>query len=164
MLMRVLPRRDRLTEVVSGAWLIWLVAGATLLKLWPDKSYFLSETRRSAVAYKTALGVALSLGDPVGPDEELEGTVRAFLRFCSDNGWKVAFHQVLPDLPGLYDRLGFQAVKIGEVAVVDLGVPLERAVLASVLFRVVYYLIPFLAALGLYCQLARDAARSPARL
>jgi phosphatidylglycerol lysyltransferase len=89
-------------------------------KLWPDKSYFFSETRRSVVAYRTALGVALSLGDPVGPDEELEGTVGAFLHVCSDNGWKVAFHQVPPDLLGLYDRLGFQALKIGEVAVVDL--------------------------------------------
>jgi hypothetical protein len=35
MLMRVLRRRDRLTEVVSGAWPIRLVAGATLLNgLW----------------------------------------------------------------------------------------------------------------------------------
>jgi uncharacterized protein (TIRG00374 family) len=45
-----------------------------------------------------------------------------------------------------------------------LGVPFEQAVLAAVLFRVVYYLIPFGAALGLYWHLASDAARPPARL
>jgi uncharacterized protein (TIRG00374 family) len=37
-----------------------------------------------------------------------------------------------------------------------LGVPLEQAVLASVLFRVVYYFIPFLISLTFYWRLLRD--------
>lgn len=89
-------------------------------KLWPDKSYFFSDTRRSFIAYRTAFGVALGLGDPSGPEEEIEAIVIAFRRFCHDNGWRVAFHHVLPDLRPMYARLGFHVLKIGEVAVVDL--------------------------------------------
>ena len=41
------------------------------------------------------------------------------------------------------------------------GVPLESAVLATVLFRVVYYLIPFGLSLPLYYQLLRQAHQPP---
>jgi uncharacterized protein (TIRG00374 family) len=41
-----------------------------------------------------------------------------------------------------------------------LGVPLQKAVLASILFRVVYYLIPYLASLGFYWRLLRQVGRT----
>jgi uncharacterized protein (TIRG00374 family) len=40
-----------------------------------------------------------------------------------------------------------------------LGVPLQKAVLASILFRVVYYLVPYLVSLGFYGWLLRKVAR-----
>jgi uncharacterized protein (TIRG00374 family) len=40
-----------------------------------------------------------------------------------------------------------------------LGVPLQKAVLASILFRVVYYLIPYLVSLGFYWRLLRQVAQ-----
>jgi phosphatidylglycerol lysyltransferase len=89
-------------------------------KLWPDKSYFFSEDRESFVAYKTSQNVAIALGDPVGPDQDLEDVTRAFLRHCSENGWSIAFHEVLPGLLPLYRRLGLRVLKIGEEAIVDL--------------------------------------------
>jgi hypothetical protein len=36
-----------------------------------------------------------------------------------------------------------------------LGVPFEQAVLAAILFRAVYYLIPFLISLGFYWRLLK---------
>jgi len=90
-------------------------------KLWPDKSYFFSEDRRSVIAYRAAWSVALSLGDPVGPDEALSRMIGEFTGFCADRGWKVAFHQVLPDLLPIYREFGFHVLKIGEEAIVDLG-------------------------------------------
>jgi len=96
-------------------------SSSDFFKLWPDKSYFFSSSRRCFIAYKTALSVAISLGDPVGPDGELEDTTRAFLHFCADNGWTVAFHQVLPDLLAIYRSLDLQVLKIGEEAVVDIN-------------------------------------------
>ena len=89
-------------------------------KLWPDKSYFFSEDRESFIAYKTSQNVAIALGDPTGPEQELYDTTLAFVRHCTDNGWGVAFHQVLPDLLPIYRRLGLQVLKIGEEAIIDL--------------------------------------------
>ncbi len=87
-------------------------------KVWPDKSYFFSDTRKSFVSYKTVLSVAFSLGDPVGPDDELEKATSSFLRYCSDNGWLVAF--LIPDMLPIYARLGLSELKIGKEAIVDL--------------------------------------------
>ena len=87
-------------------------------KVWPDKSYFFSDTRKSFVSYKTVMSVAFSLGDPVGPEDESESAASSFLRFCSDNGWLVAF--LLPDVLPMYERLGLSRLKIGKEAIVDL--------------------------------------------
>jgi len=87
-------------------------------KVWPAKSYFFSESRRSFVAYATFRGVALSLGDPSGPEDELEDVTGSFLRHCFNNGWGVCF--LFPDLVPMYRRLGLSLLKIGEEAVVDL--------------------------------------------
>lgn len=89
-------------------------------KLWPDKSYFFSPSRSSVVAYRSAWSVAVSLGDPVGPGDELPALIEGFSRFCGDHGWKTAFHQVLPDLLPVYRGHGFYVLKIGEEALVDL--------------------------------------------
>jgi phosphatidylglycerol lysyltransferase len=89
-------------------------------KLSTDKSYFFSADRRCCVAYHAALGVAIGLGDPVGPREGLQAVVRDFVQYCSDNGWSAAFHQVQPELLSLYRACGLQALKIGEEAVVEL--------------------------------------------
>jgi lysylphosphatidylglycerol synthetase-like protein (DUF2156 family) len=73
------------------------------------------------IAYRTAWSVAVSLGDPVGPDDRLGALVPAFAAFCAENGWKPAFHQVLPDLLPAYGSLGFGVLKIGEEVMVDLA-------------------------------------------
>jgi phosphatidylglycerol lysyltransferase len=65
-------------------------------KTWPDKSYFFSSSRASVVAYGVAWSVAVSLGDPVGPVDELEPLILSFVSFCAGNGWRAAFQEVLP--------------------------------------------------------------------
>jgi phosphatidylglycerol lysyltransferase len=87
-------------------------------KVWADKSYFFSDNGRSFVSFRVAYGTALALGDPVGPGEELEETLRSFLRLCSDQGWLAAF--LFPDQVPLYLTLGLTALKVGEEAIVDL--------------------------------------------
>jgi phosphatidylglycerol lysyltransferase len=89
-------------------------------KLWPDKSYFFAPDQQCCIAYKTVWGVAVCLGDPVGASQELGPTVQLFLDFCAGNGWEAAFHQVQPDLLGIYRTHGLSVLKIGEEAVVDL--------------------------------------------
>lgn len=87
----------------------------------PDKSYYFSADEQSFLAYRVGRGFAVVLGDPVGPEEAVEGIVRGFSRFCDDNGWGVAFHQATPDYLDVYERCGFKKLKIGDDAIVDLA-------------------------------------------
>ncbi|MBA3713118.1 MAG: bifunctional lysylphosphatidylglycerol flippase/synthetase MprF [Pyrinomonadaceae bacterium] len=89
-------------------------------KLWSDKSYYFSASGNSFLAYAVGNSYAMALADPVGVEEEIEPLVRAFVGFCQDNDWSVAFHQTLPDLLPVYQRLGFRKLKIGDEATVDL--------------------------------------------
>ena len=91
-----------------------------LFKLWPDKSYFFSPSKRSVIAYRVAGNTAIALGDPVGPEAEIGPTVREFLKMCHENGWAVAFYQTLPDFVPVYLRLRLKKLKIGDDAMVDL--------------------------------------------
>src|SRR5262245_1641564 len=89
-------------------------------KLWPNKSYFFSPSRRCFIAYSVGANFAVALADPVGPPEEIAETVGGFRRFCEDNGWGVAFYQTLPDFLPIYRSLGLKKLKIGDAAIVDL--------------------------------------------
>ena len=89
-------------------------------KLWPDKSYFFSASRRSFLAYRVGLNFALVLADPVGPDEEILQIIRSFSEHCEKNDWRLAFHQTLPDFLPLYRELKFKKLKIGDEAIVNL--------------------------------------------
>lgn len=90
-------------------------------KLWPDKSYFFSPSRQSFIAYRVGANYALALADPVGPEEEMEATIRGFVAFCQEHDWGVAFHQVLPNFLPVYKNLGLRKLKVGEDAIVDLS-------------------------------------------
>jgi phosphatidylglycerol lysyltransferase len=89
-------------------------------KCWPDRSFFFSPSRNCFVSYRVAVNFALVLGDPVGPEDEIEGTISAFADFCDENDWGVAFYQTLPDFLELYLKHGFKKLKIGDVGIVDL--------------------------------------------
>jgi phosphatidylglycerol lysyltransferase len=90
-------------------------------KLWPDKTYFFNSTRDCFIAYSVGGDFAIALGDPVGPEEKIEETLRAFRRYCEDSGWGVAFHQTLPDFLPYYRHAGFKKLKIGDDALIDLA-------------------------------------------
>jgi phosphatidylglycerol lysyltransferase len=92
-----------------------------LFKLWPDKSYFFSPSRRCVIAYRVADNIAIALGDPVGPEAEIGATAREFLEMCRENGWAVAFYQTLPDFLPLYRSSRLKKLKIGDDAMVDLS-------------------------------------------
>ncbi len=87
----------------------------------PDKSYFFSSGEECFLAYRVGRSLAVVLGDPVGPEAALEGIVQDFTRFCEDNGWGVAFYQVMPDYLDVYQSLGFKKLKVGDDAIVDLS-------------------------------------------
>lgn len=89
-------------------------------KLLPDKSYVFSATKNCGAAYKTTLDVAIHLGDPIGPEDELPGFLRSFVSMCHTNGWTVAFMQTTDRNLDLFRSVGLNVLKIGEDAIVDL--------------------------------------------
>lgn len=115
--LRTLPQeRDRARRIVD----LHGRSSLDFFKTWPDKSFYFGPDGTTVIAYRAAWGFAVGLGDPVGPEPGREPCVRAFLQFCAGNGWRVAFHQTLPELLPVYRKLGLSVLKIGEEALVDL--------------------------------------------
>ncbi|MFN7932678.1 MAG: phosphatidylglycerol lysyltransferase domain-containing protein [Bryobacteraceae bacterium] len=85
-----------------------------------DKSYFFTANGLCFLGYRVAGNYALALGDPVGPEEEIESAVREFRDFCRARGWRVGFHQVSAERLPTFEALGFQRLKVGDDAIVDL--------------------------------------------
>jgi phosphatidylglycerol lysyltransferase len=90
-------------------------------KIAGDKSFFFEPDHACFIGYCVAWGFAIGLGDPVGERTAIEPALSAFVRAARDNGWRVAFHQVGPDLLPVYRGLGLHVLKIGEEAMVELG-------------------------------------------
>ncbi len=102
-----------------------------------DKSYFWSETGRTIISYRVVRGVALALGDPIGPREEHAQVLQAFLSFCRQQDWSIALYQASERSHFLCQEGGLNAYKIGEEALIDvsrftlqgkLGAPVRHAV------------------------------------
>jgi phosphatidylglycerol lysyltransferase len=84
-----------------------------------DKSYFFSEGG-SVIAYVAKSAIGLALGDPVGPPADCYPALQAFQKFCAGNDWQPAFYQTLQENLDIYRQAHFQALCIGQEAIVDL--------------------------------------------
>jgi phosphatidylglycerol lysyltransferase len=89
------------------------------LALLDDKSYYFS-SGGSVIAFVVKGRVGLALGDPIGPPEDAPESILEFSRQCLTNDWLPAFYQALPDNLEHYRSAGFQALQIGQEAIVDL--------------------------------------------
>lgn len=61
-----------------------------------DKTYYWSETGRSFIAYRLVQGIAMMLGDPVGPDDEALPLLDAFIQHCRRQDWVLAAYLASP--------------------------------------------------------------------
>ena len=87
--------------------------------LFEDKSYFFSPGG-SVLAFVAKGGIALVLGDPIGPQGDEESAIPAFKNFCLRNDWRPCFYQVRPDYLKTYKANGFNAINIGQEGIVEL--------------------------------------------
>lgn len=93
------------------------IARFTLLE---DKAYYFTPGG-TVFAYVVKRGIALVLGDPIGPDSDFNKALNDFKEFCSRNDWQIAFYQAMPDNLNRYRSHGFQALCVGHEAIVDLN-------------------------------------------
>lgn len=87
--------------------------------LFDDKSYYFNQSG-SVVAFVAKGRVAVALGDPVGPPEDLPAAIVGFKEHCARNDWSPAFYQTQADTVDHYRAAGFDALCIGHEAIVDL--------------------------------------------
>ncbi|MCA9792318.1 MAG: bifunctional lysylphosphatidylglycerol flippase/synthetase MprF [Candidatus Eremiobacteraeota bacterium] len=85
-----------------------------------DKAYFFT-SGGSVVAYLVKGRVALALGDPIGPAQDLGRAIAEFSEFCKPRDWDPAFVQVLPEGLPEYEQAGFASLGLGDEAVVMLA-------------------------------------------
>jgi len=124
MLLRpVLNRRIATDDERARAWEIVRAHGRTSTArytLFDDKHFFFASDN-SFISYALENRVALTLGDPIGPPDSISASISAFKLFCAPNDWLPAFFQVLPDHLDIYKAAGFDALSLGQEAVVDLA-------------------------------------------
>ncbi len=82
-----------------------------------DKQWFF--TGQSLIAYRVVRGVAVVSGDPVGPPEETEATIGAFLSHARSRGWRVAILGASDRFLSVYRRCGLHPIYHGDEAVID---------------------------------------------
>jgi lysylphosphatidylglycerol synthetase-like protein (DUF2156 family) len=87
---------------------------------WTGNRYWFSGDGRHAVAYRDANGVALTLGEPIGPEEGALEAAREFALHCDDVGLTPAFYAVSGSFAAsLSTGRPWPSVTIGEDTLLD---------------------------------------------
>ncbi|MEP6896366.1 MAG: phosphatidylglycerol lysyltransferase domain-containing protein, partial [Chloroflexota bacterium] len=124
MLLRpVLNRRNASEDERARAWEIVRAHGRTSIArytLFDDKHFYFASDN-SLISYTLENRVALALGGPIGPLDEIPASISAFKLFCAPNDWLPAFFLVLPDHLEAYKAAGFDTLLLGQEAIVDLS-------------------------------------------
>ncbi|MDO9397923.1 MAG: DUF2156 domain-containing protein [Herbiconiux sp.] len=71
-----------------------------------------------AVAYRVVNDVAITTGDPLGPEPTHPATALAFSAFCADHGWTPAFYSVGSPLRDALRAEGWSSLQVAEETVV----------------------------------------------
>lgn len=87
-------------------------------KLKKDKSIFIFQD--TLIAYKICGGDIVVLGDPVGPESQIGMAISSFNDFCKEHGWQLSFFQTSDRQLKAFSDGGFDRIKIGSEAIVDL--------------------------------------------
>ena len=87
-------------------------------KLQEGKASFIY--KNTLIVYRICAGDVIALGDPVGPEDEIEEAIKSFDNFCSEHGWKLSFFQCSNAYLEKYTSAKYEKIKIGSEAIVDL--------------------------------------------
>jgi lysyl-tRNA synthetase class 2 len=73
------------------------------------------------VPYRAVRGIALVSGDPIGPPEQVQAAVEAFLAYAHSRGWRVAILGASEAFLTLYQAAGLRELYHGDEAVIEVG-------------------------------------------
>jgi lysylphosphatidylglycerol synthetase-like protein (DUF2156 family) len=89
-------------------------------RTWPGFAGWTTRAGDVAVSYRIVSGVAIVLGDPVGPVDRWPAAVAEFRRFCLHAGWTACWYAVTPAF-ARHCGEGWNLTQIGEDAVLELA-------------------------------------------
>lgn len=110
------PAEHQRAQEIVETWGHSSLARFTLLN---DKLYFFSQGN-TLFAYAVRHRIAVVLGDPIGPPQDLQPALSEFAAFCARNDWMPAYYQVLPDNLDVYKSSDYDVLCIGHEGIVDL--------------------------------------------
>lgn len=84
-----------------------------------ENAFFFSNSRRAFLSYVLEGNVAVVVGDPLGPPEEMLAIIAQFILFCHTQDWSMVFWQVREAYIDLYRQAGMHLLKIGEDPIID---------------------------------------------
>jgi phosphatidylglycerol lysyltransferase len=88
--------------------------------LFSDKSYYFNPGG-SVVAFVVKGRVAVGLGEPIGPPEDLDRAFAGFRLYCEGNDWDPVLYLAPAEHLEVYRAAGFSTLCVGQEAVVDLA-------------------------------------------
>ncbi|WP_131742399.1 bifunctional lysylphosphatidylglycerol synthetase/lysine--tRNA ligase LysX [Actinomadura roseirufa] len=85
-----------------------------------DKDVIVAPNGKAAIAYRVEGSVSLASGDPLGDPESWDQAIEAWLGECTAHAWIPGAVSVGERAAHVYRRHGFDALELGDEAVVDL--------------------------------------------
>jgi phosphatidylglycerol lysyltransferase len=96
-------------------------SGTSYMTLWRGNSLFFNPQNDCYIAYRVCADVAVALGDPVGPPQRFDEIITAFADHAEKQGWDHVFYSATPSALANYRAAGYEALQIGEEAVIPLA-------------------------------------------
>ena len=96
--------------------------GSTIswMTTWPENRHMITADGQSYLAFRKHAGVAVALGDPVGPPGSTEATVNDFVQLCDKAGLVPYIFSCSRETAAATDRLGWQSAQVAEDNLIDL--------------------------------------------
>lgn len=85
-----------------------------------DKKFFFS-SKGTMISHVVENRVALALGDPIGAADDVPASIAEYKSYCAANDWLTSFYQVMPTDLEVYKTAGYDALNLGQEAIVDLS-------------------------------------------
>ncbi|MQY06930.1 bifunctional lysylphosphatidylglycerol synthetase/lysine--tRNA ligase LysX [Actinomadura macrotermitis] len=85
-----------------------------------DKDVIVAPNGKAAIAYRVDGTVSLASGDPLGDPESWDQAIEAFLAECRAHAWIPGAVSVGERAAHIYKRHGFDALELGDEAIIDL--------------------------------------------
>jgi lysylphosphatidylglycerol synthetase-like protein (DUF2156 family) len=96
--------------------------GSTIswMTTWPENRHMITEDGQSYIAFRKHAGVAVALGDPVGPPGSAASTINDFIQLCDKAAMVPYIFSCTRGTASVTDALGWQSVQVAEDNLIDL--------------------------------------------